>query len=79
MTLKNRGQLKKTEGQTAPKSRGCTLAVGTSLQRGSVPTGNTVTWTLLLSLYSTRRLLVAMGQITEYILHWVHLKYFSHK
>ena len=37
MTLKNRGRLKKTQGWTAPKSRGGSLAVGTYLQRGSAP------------------------------------------
>ena len=36
MTLKNRGQ-EKTEGWTAPKSRGSSLVVGTYLQRGSAP------------------------------------------
>ena len=37
MTLKNRGQSKKTEGRTVPKKRGGSLAVGTYLQRGSAP------------------------------------------
>ena len=37
MTLKNRGQSKKTEGCTGPKNKGGSLAVGTYLQRGSAP------------------------------------------
>ena len=37
MTLKNRGAVKKSEGRTASKSRGGSLAVGTYLQRGSAP------------------------------------------
>ena len=37
MSLKNRERQIKTEGWTAPKSRGCSLAVGTYLQRGSAP------------------------------------------
>ena len=31
------------------------------------------------SLYSTRHFLVAMGQVAQYILLWVHFKYFFHK
>ena len=37
MTLKNRGQLKKTEGWTVLKSKDSSLAVGTYPQRGSPP------------------------------------------
>ena len=36
-TLTNRGWLKKTQGWTALKSRGSSLAVGIYLQRGSAP------------------------------------------
>ena len=36
-TLKNRGQSKKTQGRTALKNRGGSLAVGSYLQRGSAP------------------------------------------
>ena len=32
-----------------------------------------------LSLYSTGPFLVALGQVTQYILRWVHLKYFFYK
>ena len=37
MSLKNRGQSKKTEGRTRQKSKGGSLAVGTYLQKGSAP------------------------------------------
>ena len=37
VTLKNRERSKKTEGQTRPKIKGGSLAVGTCLQRGSAP------------------------------------------
>ena len=33
---------------------------------------------LSLSIYSTRRFVVALGQVTQYILRWEHFKYFSH-
>ena len=36
-TIKNRGRSKKTQWQTALKSRGGSLAVGIYLQRGSTP------------------------------------------
>ena len=32
----------------------------------------------LQSLYSTSRFLVALGQVTQYILRWVHFKYLFH-